>query len=237
MYASSKKPPFDNQKLRKAMQYAINRQLIVDAVLFGYGQPVWTPWPETSIAYDARWENFYPFDLDMAKQLIAEAGYPDGFEAEIMAPTSFPELGDMALILQADLDKIGVKLSFANLGTEWGDRLGQGDYNLTFSFAGRSHLDPVSAFDNSAFRHVNNPLFPDGNPPAAYAEAVTAAKTTLDPEARKTALATATEILLEESFAMSVSWRLTLFGATNQVHDFGHTVDDFVVLKNTWLEG
>jgi peptide/nickel transport system substrate-binding protein len=237
MYASAKKPPFDNQKLRKAMQYAINRQLIVDAVLFGYGKPVWTPWPETSLAYDPKWENFYPFDLDMAKQLITEAGYPDGFEAEIMAPTSFPELGDMALILQADLDKIGVKLSFSNLGSEWGDRLGQGDYNLTFSFAGRSHLDPVSAFDNSAFRHVNNPLFPDGNPPAAYAEAVTTAKTTLDQAARKAALTTATDILLEESFAMSVSWRLTLFGATNKVHDFGYTVDDFVVLKHTWLEG
>jgi peptide/nickel transport system substrate-binding protein len=235
MYASAKQPPFDNQLLRKAMQYAINRQLIVDAVLFGYGEPVWTPWPKTSLAYDPKWENFYPYDLEMAKQLITEAGFPDGFEAEIMAPTAFPELADMALILQADLAEIGVTLNLSNLGTEWGDRLGTGEYNLTFSFAGRSHLDPVSAFDNSAFRHVNNPLFPDGNPPAAYTEAVTAAKTTLDPAARKEALTRATEILLEESFAMSVSWRLTLFGAGNQVRDFEHTVDDFVVLKNAWL--
>jgi carbamoylphosphate synthase small subunit len=95
--------------------------------------------------------------------------------------------------------------------------------------------DPASAFDNSAFRHVNNPLFPEGNPPAAYTEAVTAAKTSLDPAVRKEALTTATEILLEESFAMSVSWRLTLFGAVNDLRGFEYTVDDFVVLKNAWL--
>ena len=129
--------------------------------------------------------NFYPFDLEKAKQLITEAGFPDGFEAEIIAPTSFPELGDMALVLQADLDTIGVKLISAILGAEWGTASAKGDYNLTFSFAGRSHLDPVGAFDNSAFRQVNNPLFPDGNPPAAYVEAVTTAKTTLDTEARE----------------------------------------------------
>lgn len=237
MYASAKQPPFDNPLVRQALQYAINRPLIVDAVLFGYGQAVWTPWPETSLAYDPRWENYYPYDLDMAQQLLTEAGFPDGFEAEILAPTAYPELGDMALILQADLANIGVTLTVSNLGAEWGEYLGTGDYNLTFSFAGRSHLDPVGAFDNSAFRHVNNPLFPDGTPPDAYVEAVTTAKTTLDSEVRQAALIEATEILLEESFAMSVSWRLTLFGVANQAHDFGFTVDDFVVLKNAWLEG
>jgi ABC-type transport system substrate-binding protein len=237
LYASSKQPPFDNQQLRKALQYAVNRPLIVESILFGFGAPVWTPWPETSLAWDDRWTDFYPYDLEQAKQLITDAGFPDGFESNIIAPTSFPELGDMALVLQADLDSIGVTLNFSTLGTEWNAALQSGDYNLTFSFAGRSHLDPVGAFDNSAFRPVNNPLFPDGNPPAAYVEAVTAAKSTLDPDARREALITATEILLEESFAMSVSWRYTLFGLGNNVHGFASTADDFVVMKNVFLEG
>ena len=121
------------------------------------------------------------------------------------------------------------------MGPEWGDRLGDGNYNLTFSFAGRSHLDPISAFDNSAFRQVNNPLFADGNPPAAYVDAVNTAKSTLDKTQRKAAFDKATEVLLEESFAQSISWRLTLFGLGKNVQGFDHTADDFVVLKNTWL--
>jgi ABC-type transport system substrate-binding protein len=143
----------------------------------------------------------------------------------------------MALILQADLAKIGVNLKASNLGPEWGDKLGKGDYNLSFSFAGRSHLDPISAFDNSAFRAVNSPLFPDGKPPQAYADAVLAAKTTLDPAKRKAAFEKATDVLLEESFAMSVSWRFTLFGLSKKVNGFSHNTDDFVVLKDTWLAG
>jgi ABC-type transport system substrate-binding protein len=237
LYASSKKPPFDNQQLRKALQYAINRPLVVESILFGYGEPIWTPWPTTSLAWDDRWKDFYPYDLEKAKQQIADAGFPDGFEADIVAPTAYPELGDMALVLQADLDSIGSKLNFSTLGSEWNALLQSGDYNLTFSFAGRSQLDPVGGFDNSAFRPVNNPLFPDGNPPADYVEAVTTAKSTLDPEVRHEALVRATEILLEESFAMSVSWRYTLFGASNDVQGFSTTADDFVVMKNVWIEG
>jgi peptide/nickel transport system substrate-binding protein len=237
LYASAKKPPFDNQKLRKALQYAVDRKSIVDNVLFGYGEPVYAPWPKTSLAYNPKWDNFYPFDLDKAKALLAEAGISATVDAEIMAPTSYPELGDMALILQQDLGKIGVNLKPVNMGPEWGDRLSDGNYNVTFSFAGRSHLDPISAFDNSAFRQVNNPLFPDGNPPKAYADAVLAAKSTLDKDKRKAAFDSATAILLEESFAQSVSWRLTLFGLAKNVQGFDHTADDFVVLKNTWLAG
>jgi peptide/nickel transport system substrate-binding protein len=235
LYASSRKPPFDNQKLRKALQYAVNRKSIVDNVLFGYGEPVYAPWPKTSLAYNPKWDNFYPFDLDKAKALLAESGVQTPIDAEIMSPTTYPELGDMALILQQDLGKIGINLKPVNMGPEWGDRLGDGNYNLTFSFAGRSHLDPISAFDNSAFRQVNNPLFPDGNPPAAYVDAVNAAKSTLDKTQRKAAFDKATEVLLEESFAQSISWRLTLFGLGKNVQGFDHTADDFVVLKNTWL--
>lgn len=237
LYASSQKPPFDNQQLRKALQYAINRPLVVESILFGYGEPIWTPWPTTSLAWDDRWTDFYPYDLEQAKQQITDAGFPDGFEADIVAPTAYPELGDMALVLQADLDSIGSTLNFSTLGSEWNALLQSGDYNLTFSFAGRSQLDPVGGFDNSAFRPVNNPLFPDGNPPADYVEAVTTAKSTLDPEVRHEALVRATEILLEESFAMSVSWRYTLFGANNDVQGFSTTADDFVVMKNVWIEG
>jgi ABC-type transport system substrate-binding protein len=237
LYASSKQPPFDNQQLRKALQYVINRPLIVESILFGYGEAIWTPWPENSLAFDSRWTDFYPYDLEQASQLITDAGFPDGFEADIISPTAYPELGDMALVLQADLDQIGVTLNYSALGSEWSEMLQSGEYNLTFSFAGRSHLDPVGAFDNSAFRSVNNPLFPDGNPPAAYVEAVTTAKSTLDPDARREALITATEILLEESFAMSVSWRYTLFATQNNVHGFGSTADDFVVMKNVFMEG
>ena len=98
---SCKKPPFDNQKLRKALQYAVNRKSIVDNVLFGYGEPVYAPWPKTSLAYDPKWDNFYPFDLDKAKALMTEAGVADADRrGDRVAQRRTPELGDMALVLQ-----------------------------------------------------------------------------------------------------------------------------------------
>ena len=74
------KPPFDNPKVRQAVAYAIPYQKIMDAVLFGlanpmFGAPAGKP---TEVAWPQPTKYFT--DIDKAKALLAEAGYPDGFE-------------------------------------------------------------------------------------------------------------------------------------------------------------
>ncbi len=77
-----KMPPFDNVKVRQAVAYAIPYQKIMDAAMFGRGKPMFggpsevttTDWPQPSP---------YVTDLAKAKQLLAEAGLPDGFETTL----------------------------------------------------------------------------------------------------------------------------------------------------------
>ncbi|MDP2385270.1 MAG: peptide ABC transporter substrate-binding protein [Bacteroidota bacterium] len=79
---NTKKAPFDNVKVRRAFNYAINRQKIVDEILNGqaYGPGIKgiTPPTFTIDGYDISSINGYDFNVTEAKKLLAEAGYPNG---------------------------------------------------------------------------------------------------------------------------------------------------------------
>ena len=108
--------PFDNLKVRQAITYAVPYQQIYDAAIFGRGIPM-SGGPATAPA-DASWPQPFPYktDLAKAKALLAEAGYPDGFETTISidlgdATVSEPE----AVLLQQSLAQIGVKATIEKI--------------------------------------------------------------------------------------------------------------------------
>jgi peptide/nickel transport system substrate-binding protein len=89
MSVNSGKPPFDDYRVRAAMEHAIDKQAIVDGVFFGIGNPVAQYLPPDHWAFDpdVTPENpEYAFDPEKAKQLLAEAGYPDGVDFEMLVP-------------------------------------------------------------------------------------------------------------------------------------------------------
>jgi peptide/nickel transport system substrate-binding protein len=115
-----KTPPFDNVKVRQAIAHAIPYQKIMDAAMFGRGVPMFggpakvtsTDWPQPSP---------YRFDPARAKQLLAEAGMPDGFETTLsfdlgVAVTNEP----ICVLVQESLAQIGVKLTLNKIpGANW----------------------------------------------------------------------------------------------------------------------
>ena len=108
--------PFDDVKVRQAITYAVPYQQIYDAAIFGRGIPM-SGGPATAPA-DASWPQPFPYrtDLAKAKALLAEAGYPDGFETTISidlgdATVSEPE----AVLLQQSLAQIGVKATIEKI--------------------------------------------------------------------------------------------------------------------------
>lgn len=229
-------PPFDKKEARQAMQYALDRDTIVKKVLFALSEPTYAPWPKTSPAYDPRYDTAYRYDLDTTKALIARAGFANGLQATLLTPTNFPELGDMAQILQADLAKIGSKLEIKPMGpAQWYPKLNTGDYQLTFSFAGNDHKYPTRVTLSAVYRLVNNVFYKD-NPPVAYARAVKEAQTTLDPAKQKDAFQRMTEALLDESWAQAVAFRYTLFGTSKAVKRLDWSVDDQVRLARVSVE-
>jgi ABC-type transport system substrate-binding protein len=72
IYINTAKPPLDNQKVRQAINYAIDREAIVKAVLFGKGEPAYQPFPSGYWASDPNLT--IPYDPEKAKQLLAESG-------------------------------------------------------------------------------------------------------------------------------------------------------------------
>jgi len=77
-------PPFDDLNVRLAMQYAINRDEIIDYALKGMSVKADSPLAPGTLGHKAVFD--YPYDPEKAKQLLAEAGYPDGFETTLYLP-------------------------------------------------------------------------------------------------------------------------------------------------------
>ena len=118
------KPPFDNLKVRLAINHAINKANIVEHLYQGTAVPAKGPIPPTLWSYDDTIED-YEYNPELAKQLLAEAGYPDGFETTLWAlPVPRPYIPDgraLAEILQSELRNIGVEAKIAIY--DWGTYL------------------------------------------------------------------------------------------------------------------
>jgi dipeptide transport system substrate-binding protein len=121
---NTQKAPFDNAKVRQAVNYAINKQAIIDAAYLGAGKVAKNPIPPTIWSYNDAVVD-YPYDPEMAKKLLAEAGLADGFETDlwympVQRPYN-PNAQRIGELMQADLAAVGIK---ANLVTyEWGEYL------------------------------------------------------------------------------------------------------------------
>ena len=111
LYMNNTIAPFNNVKVRQAIAYAIDKKEIVDTALFGVGGIVATGTaipPGNFFAYTR--SPYNKVDLDRAKRLLAEAGSPQGFEADLYVTSTYDFLRTPAEIIQAQLAKIGIRL-------------------------------------------------------------------------------------------------------------------------------
>lgn len=132
-YNTTKKP-FDDVRVRKAINMAINKKAIIDGVYLSTGVAAKNPIPPTMWSYnDATKDD--PYDPEAAKKLLAQAGLPDGFSTDLWAmPVQRPynpNAKRIAELMQADLAKIGVKAEIKSF--EWGEyrkRLQAGEHQM-----------------------------------------------------------------------------------------------------------
>jgi Bacterial extracellular solute-binding proteins, family 5 Middle. len=112
--------PLDNKLVRQALNHAVDKNAIIEAFYEGYAIPAVNPMPPVIAGYNDAISD-YEYDLEKAKQLLAEAGYPDGFEIELWAmPVPRPYMPDgqkVAEAIQASWAKIGVKAKIVSF--EW----------------------------------------------------------------------------------------------------------------------
>jgi len=121
---NTEKKPFTDKRVRQALNIAINKKAIIDAVFLGAGKAAKNPIPPTIWSYNEATKD-YPYDPGRAKKMLADAGFPNGFETDIWAmPVQRPynpNARRMAEIIQADWAKVGVKAKIVTF--EWGEYL------------------------------------------------------------------------------------------------------------------
>jgi len=98
---------FQNKKLREAVEYAIDKPAIARALGFGYYTPLTMMAPPGEWGYDPAYRG-RPYDPARAKQLLAEAGYPNGVTVQMMAMT-MPPWPDEATAMKSYLDAVGIR--------------------------------------------------------------------------------------------------------------------------------
>jgi dipeptide transport system substrate-binding protein len=119
---NTQKKPFDDVRVRKALNMAINKKAIIDAVYLSTGVAAKNPIPPSMWSYNDAVKDD-PYDPEAAKKLLSEAGFPNGMETDIWAmPVQRPynpNAKRIAELMQADLAKIGVKAEIKSF--EWGE--------------------------------------------------------------------------------------------------------------------
>lgn len=158
---NNKKPPLDQLKVRQAIAHVIDRQAIIDGASGGFGVPIGSHFSPANEAY-IDLTGTYPYDLARAKELLAEAGFPDGFKTTLkLPPVAYARDGGQ--IIASELRKIGIEAEI--IPVEWADWLKQvfteKDYDLSIV----SHTEPNDIdiyarkdyyfnYDNPAFDKV-----------------------------------------------------------------------------------
>jgi hypothetical protein len=110
-----RKPPFDNVKVRQALNYAVDVNAILKTLYFGHGTRLATVVDKGALGYDPSVQP-YPYDPNKAKALLAEAGFPNGFEVEFDSFTgSIADHSKPAEAIVGYLQKVGIKVQVQRL--------------------------------------------------------------------------------------------------------------------------
>jgi peptide/nickel transport system substrate-binding protein len=131
--------PLGNLLVRRAISYALDRRAIIDGAMFGYGAPIGSHFPPRNPAY-VDLTGVYPHDIAKAKELMAAAGYPQGFSMTLkLPPPSYARRGGE--IVASQLAQIGIRLRIENL--EWAQWLDQVYSRHAYDMSIVGHAEPL----------------------------------------------------------------------------------------------
>jgi len=185
---NNKREPFDNVKVREAVAHAIDRQAIIDGAMFGYGTPIGTHFAPHNPDYVDLTE-MSSYDPEKSKALLAEAGFPDGFETTLhLPPPSYARRGGE--IIAAQLAEVGIKAQITNV--EWAQWLETVFKGKDFGLSIVSHTEPMDiniyANPDYYFQYDN----------AEFQSLITEFNKTAEPAARTEMLAKAQRMIAED---------------------------------------
>jgi len=168
---NNSKPPFDDIRVRRAINHALDRQAIIDAAYFGYGTPIGSFFAPHHQSY-VDLTGVYPLDIEKARALLAEAG-AENLEVSLRLP-HFPYARRSGEIIQAQLAEAGIDVNIENV--EWAFWIGEVYRNKACDMTIIAHTSPNDlgnfargpdyfyGYDNPEFTELWNRIRTEADP-------------------------------------------------------------------------
>lgn len=226
-------PAFKDSRVIQAMQYAIDRAAIVKTVFFGNATPAEGP-IDPGVLY-ASTDFAYKFDLDKAKGLMKDSGFPSGFETSLSYPAGDSTAAATAAILQDELGKIGIKVSpAATDSTSLSAQEIAGKFDMRYGYGTSDVLDPAQ---NMVFCCVSTGPAQSGYTGWVNSEAdalFAKSQTEMDPKAREQQYKQWQKIIMEQAPILWLANPANTFGYRDNVHGFGLQTTGHYILETVW---
>jgi peptide/nickel transport system substrate-binding protein len=217
-----------DKRLRQALTYGINRQLIVDSLLKGEGVVSQGPIVPVTYYYNPEVEGLFPYDPDEAKELLAEAGWDPNYEMTIIVPIGNVVRELSADIIQANLAEIGIKVSIEKMDfPTLIQRSKDGEFDLALiGWGGLLDPDVRSQFQTGGQYNYGTISIPELD------ELLEEGANTADTEARKAIYDEFQMVFIEEMPIVPLYWPLRLAAINNRVQNASHIITTNGLLRN-----
>ena len=216
--------PLADPKVRDAIGYAIKREDVMAAAFFGRGNPLYgMPIPQSSPYFNPDLANHWSYDPEKAKELLAEAGYPDGFEVTLLSTAQYGMHKDTAEVVQQHLADVGIT---ANLNLpDWATRVdlgNQGQYDIAVMGTAGDFNDPDALANFVDGRRGDSFVRSFGFEDEELNKLMDEGRAELDPEKRKAIYDQWQQRSLELAPIVGINWRSQGYATQNHVDGFNN---------------
>lgn len=122
--------PLKDVRVRQAINYAFDRDGILEAIERGHGTVTSSVFGERTAGHDASLDSYYDFDPEKARELLAEAGYADGFTLTMPSASFIAQ--NLLTTVQQQLADIGITVTYTDTGNNFGSDLVAGKFSSTW---------------------------------------------------------------------------------------------------------
>jgi len=237
------RPPFNDPRVRQALNYAVDKEAIVQEILSGMGGV--SDAPIMPLVFGHSPQPVYPYDPEKARKLLDEAGVPRGFKCTLYHPTGrYMMDAAIAEAVQAYLREVGIEAELITM--EWAAYLAflrkpveEATYDMFLLGWGCVTLDA----DYGLFALLHSGEWPTKgwantfykNP--RVDELLELGRVTVDPEVRKAIYAEAIQLIWQDAPWLYLHYEVQLNAQSTKVKGLIHHPREYILAHRAWLEG
>jgi peptide/nickel transport system substrate-binding protein len=227
--------PFDDVHVRRAISYAIDRQAMIDSVLFGYAEPANSFMPPQVPYYDKASPGLQ-YDLEKAKQEMAQSSVPNGFSFELSVGSGDDTQTQIAQILQESLKQIGIDMKIRKVDPSVQFQQQQEyDYEMTFAYWTMDIADPDELVSFAVDNKTAGSFFTDYNDPQQI-EWTHQAQATFDTGQRQELYTQIQKKAAEDAFMVFLYYSPYRYATTDKVQGFQVYPTGNYHMEDVWLK-